>query len=139
MKLSKEMEKLFLDELSFVVTNMKKSKSPAQKLYFFSATYAMAQRIINIEYDEELNFIHNVLNGSYSIMNQKLAAISTGADMGVGIPENTFSRIEEELEEIIKSIQAGKETYPALQKISNISYATTGNGSYLYLKGLLKV
>lgn len=139
MKLSKEMQKLLVDELIYIVENMRTSKNSAQKLYFFSAAFGIAHRIINIEYDGELNFVHSVLNASYAAINQRLAAISTGAEMGAGIPENTFSRLEEELEEIIKSIQAGKETYPALQKISNIGYAATGNGYYLYLKGLLKL
>ncbi|MDD5095869.1 MAG: hypothetical protein PHV74_16075, partial [Dehalococcoidia bacterium] len=63
-----------------------------------------------------------------------LSALSAGSEVAVGIPEKMFDRLEEALEEIIEMVEAGKETYPALQKISKVAYSTTGNGYYLYLK-----
>lgn len=139
MKLSKEMQKLLVDELNYIVKNMKTSKNLHQKLYFFSAAFGIAHRIINIEYDEELNFLNNVLNAAHTTINGRLAAASTGNEMVVGIPDNMFEKIEEALEDITKRIQEGQETYPALQKISNAAYTATGNGFYLYLKGSLKL
>ncbi|MFA5186781.1 MAG: hypothetical protein WC551_09915 [Patescibacteria group bacterium] len=133
------MRNLLLDELRFVAEEMKKSKEPFRKMYFFSAAYAAANRIINIEFDDELSFIHNVLSSAYSTINVRLSALSSGSEMAVGIPERTFDRLQQGLEEIIGLIEAEKETYPALQKISNVAYGTTGNGYYLYLKGQLKI
>ena len=136
MNLSNEMRGIFIDELRFVVEKMKESKSVAEKMYFFSAAYGAAHRIMNIEYDDELAFIHNVLNASYATINGRVT-LTQGGEMVIGIPEKLFDRIEEALEEIIGMVQEGQETYPALQKISNAAYSTTGNGYYLYLKGKL--
>lgn len=139
MNLSPDMQKRFIDEVNFVIKNMKNTDNPTEKLYFFSAGYAMAQRIINLEYEPELNFIQQVLQLVYNMVNARLTAISAGQEGGISIPDDLFTSLEEALEEMVDRIQQGVETYPALQRIVNLAYSTTGNGYYLYLKGLLKV
>jgi hypothetical protein len=139
MNLSKDMQKVFTDEIDFVVKRMKESKDMPTKLYFFSAVYGTASRIMNIEFDPELAFIHHVLNFAYSTINARSAAISGRQEQGAGIPEKLFDRLEEALEELVAKILQGKKTYPVLETISNLAYSTTGNGYYLYMKGLLPV
>ena len=139
MNLSPDMQKRFTDEVHFVVKSMKDTNTPAEKLYFFSAGYAMAQRIINLEYEPELAFIQQVLQLVYNMVNARLLAMSMRQEAGVSIPDGLFSSLEEALEEMVDRIEQGVETYPALQRIVNLAYSTTGNGYYLYLKGLLKV
>ena len=134
MNLSPEMQKTFTDEIHFIVGKMKATDIPAEKLYFFSAGYGMAQRIINFEYEPELSFIHQVLLLVYNMVNTRQAAISAGHG-----PDNLFNRLEEALEEMADRIEQGLETYPTLQKMVNLAYSTTGNGYYLYLKGMLTV
>jgi hypothetical protein len=60
MNLSPEMKKTFINEIRFVLKNMRSTTVAAQKLYFFSAIHAMAQRIVNLEYEPELVFILQV-------------------------------------------------------------------------------
>ena len=139
MKLSADMKKIFTDEVHLVINNMKKSSVATEKLFFFSASYAMAQRIINIEYDYELNFIQQVLQLAHSTINTRLSAISTGQHQYPSIPDNLFDKLEETLGEMVSLIDEGLETYPALQKIANLAYTTTGNGYYLYLKGMIRL
>lgn len=139
MNLSREMQDLFIKEVDFVVKKMKESPTPEMKLYFFSAVYGMASRIINIEFDPELAFIHHVLNNTYSTIAGRLALIAQQQERGVGIPEGLFDKLEKALEEMATKIRKGQETYPVIQTISNLAYSTTGNGYYLYLKGLLPV
>jgi len=71
------------------------------------------------------------------MINARLTAISTGQEGGISIPDNLFSGLEDALQEMVDSIDKGAETYPALQKMGNLAYSTTGNGYYLYLKGML--
>ncbi len=137
MKLSKNMKKLFVDELRFVIENMNKSENAVWKMYFFSASYGVANRIMNIECDSELIFVHNVLSAAHSTINSRIGALTSGAELAVGIPENIFGKLVEALEEIITSVQNDQSTYPALEKISNVAYSTTGNGYYLYVRGKL--
>jgi hypothetical protein len=139
MNLSPDMQKVFTDEVHFVINKMRSTDSPKDKIYFFSAAHAMAQRVINLEYDPELNFIQQVLQLAYNTINARLSAISTGQQTDISIPASLFDKLEEKLEEMVGLIDEGLETYPALQKIANIAYITTGNGYYLYLKGMIKL
>jgi hypothetical protein len=139
MNLSPDMQKRFTDEVHFVIKSMKNAETAAEKLYFFSAGYGMAQRIINFEYEPELVFIQQVLQLVYNMINARIAAISARQEAGISMPENLFNRLEEALEEMMDRIEQGAEIYPALQKMVNLAYSTTGNGYYLYLKGMIKV
>lgn len=139
MNLSKGMQKRFTDEIDFVVGQMKRSNDAMTKIYFFSAVHGMAHRIINMEFDPELAFIQSILSAAFNTINGRLGILSQGQERGAGIPENLFSRLEEALEEMAGNIRRGENTYPVLERISNLAYSTTGNGYYLYLKGLLTV
>ena len=139
MKLSKNMKQLFVDELRFVVSEMRKSEDPSKKMYFFSAVHAMANRIMNIEFNSELSFFHFVLQAAHASISTRITAIVSGAELAVNIPENIFEKLEESLEEIVVLVEKGKSIYSTLEKISNLAYSTTGNGYYLYTKGDLQV
>lgn len=139
MNLSKTMEKKFIEEIRFVLKNMKSVQEPAKKLYFFSATYAMAQRILNLEYDPELNFIMQVLQHAHATIDGRVSAVLSGRETAISIPENLFDRLEDALQEMVDCLERDQQTYLALQKIANLAYSTTGNGYYLHLKGALKV
>jgi len=139
MNLSLEMKKRFTDETRFVLKNMRNTNMPAQKWYFFSAIHGMAQRILNLEYEAELVFIYQVFQLVYNIVNARLAALSTGQEAGIIIPQDLFTKIEDELEKMVNLIEKGEESYPVLQRLVNIAYSTTGNGYYLYVKGMLKI
>ena len=139
MNLSPHMQKIFIDEINFVIKSMKNTNMPGDKLYFLSAVYGMAQRIINLEYDPELNFIQQVVQLVYNMVNARLAALSARQEVGISIPDHLFERLEEALQEMADTIVRGEQSYPALQKMVNLAYTTTGNGYYLYLKGIIPV
>jgi len=138
--LSAPMQKRLVDEVNFVIERMRGTDSPSEKLYFFSAVYAVVQRIMNFEYDPELTFIHQVVNTAYNMVNARVTASGPpGQEMPVQIPDRVFGGLEEALADMVALIQRGDHTYPALQKIANLAYSTTGNGYYLYRKGMLSV
>ncbi len=138
MNLSKDMHKVLTDEIRTAIDCMKKVNTPEEKLFFFSAVYGAAFRIMNIQYDAELAFLHNVISSAYSIMNTSLTAIKSGQGVNT-FPKNLFEKLENILEQLLRTIEEGKKTYPLLEIISNLSYSTTGNGYYLYLKGVIKL
>lgn len=139
MKLSKNMQKVLIDETRFAIRRMKDTKEASMKLYFFSAVYGAVFRVFNIEFDPELLFIHQVLNYAYGTINARVTALSQGQERGVAIPGGLFDKLEEALEVMATNIEENKETYPALQTIVRLAYSTTGNGYYLYLKNWLTV
>ena len=138
MNLSKDMSKLFIDELNFVLKNMKATDKSAEKLYFFSGIFAVANRIFNIEFHSELVFIHNVVQAAHKQILESLALVSQGG-LAFGIPEDIFDRLEAAIEEMITRISSDQDIYSSLQKISNLAYSTTGNGRYLHFKGMLTI
>ncbi len=139
MNLSKNMKSLLVEELKFVLKNMKSTAIPVEKLYFFSAIYAVVNRIFNIEFHSELVFIHNVVQATYQQISTTLAVASQEHKSTVGMPDGLFNGIECVVEEMITKISKNQNIYPALQKMSDLAYSTTGNGRYLYLKGILTI
>jgi len=140
MKLSSGMREQLVQEIRFAVDGMRKSPKSADKMYYFSAVYAVIDRVYNFEYDPELVFIYQVLRQSFDSINAKMS-LSAQRDIGLGtgIPTNLFDRLCSCLDELATRIEKGKKTYAILQDISNIGYSTTGNGFYLYTKGMLKI
>lgn len=138
MNLSSEMQKVFTDEVATAIKHMKSVNTLEEKLFFLSAVYGAAFRIMNIQYDVELAFIHHVVNAAYGMMRANLASIKQGQGVNT-FPKDIFDKLENALEELVVKIEKGEKTYPVLEKISNLAYSTTGNGYYLYLKGMLTV
>ena len=139
MNISPEMQKNFTSEIRFVIERMQATANATEKLYFFSAVYAQAQRIVNFEYDPELMFIFQVVQLVYGMLNARMSAMKIGQEAGISIPDGLFDSLEGALEELADAIDKGIESYSALQKMVNLAYSTTGNGYYIYLRGMIKV
>ena len=138
MNLSPDMQKVFTDEVATAVRHMKSVNTLQEKLFFLSAVHGAAFRIMNIQYDTELAFIHHVVNAAYNMMQANLASIKQGQGINT-FPKDVSDKLENALEELVVKIEKGEKTYPVLEKISSLAYSTTGNGYYLYLKGLLTI
>ncbi len=138
MNLSEGMQKIFTDEVRTAIRHMEQDNTLEGKLFFFSAVYGAAFRIMNIEFDSELAFIHHVVNAAYGLMNTNLVSIKQGQGVNT-FPKDVFNKLENALELLAAKIERGEKTYPVLEKISNLAYSTTGNGYYLYLKGMLTI
>jgi len=139
MNISMEMQKKYTDEIRFVLGQMKRVNTHEEKLYYFSAVFGIAQRIVNFEYDPGLMFDFQVLQLVHNMLNARVSAIKARQDGSVSLPEGLFDSLEKALEELVDSIDGGKDSYSALQKMINLAYITTGNGYYMYLKGMIKI
>ncbi len=138
MNLTEDMQRVFIDEVRTALKHMKQVATPQEKLFFLSAVYGAAFRIMNIQYDSELAFINHVVSAVYNMMNANLASIKQGQGVNT-FPKDVFDKLENALEELVVKIEKGEKTYPVLEAISNLAYSTTGNGYYLYLKGMIKI
>ena len=139
MNISDNFRKTIVSEFRYVAKKMREEEQPSQKLYFFSAAYGVVFRILNLKFDPSLVFIHNILQHTHTIVNTVDIQIARGEERVIQIPEKVFESLTKALEELSDKIEADKDMSPTLQKISNISYVTTGNGYYLYQKGILKI
>ena len=135
MKISKNNKKVIIDEIEYALKNMKDETDEKKKIYYFSATYGIFQRIFNIEYDDDLVFIHFILNSTCNSINARLQI----PDSVIKIPENLFSSLEKATEELLDALKNNRNVYEQLKKFVLLGYVTAGNGYYLYKKGLLKI
>jgi len=132
-------KKTIVSEFRYVAEKMREEKQSAQKLYFFSAAYAVVLRILNLEFDSTLVFIYNVLQHTHAIISTTATRNEEEEERVIQIPEKVFESLTEALEELSNKIEKDADVSPTLQKISNIAYVTTGNGYYLYQKGILQI
>ncbi len=141
MNISDEHRRIIVDEFRSIAARMRDTSDQYRKLYWFSAAYGVVTRVFNLEFDATLVFIHMVLNGAYNTINARAAAISQGTDRAINIPEGLFDSLNEVLEELAENIETDNEQdiFRNLQRIANLTYVTTGNGYYLYQKGLLQL
>jgi hypothetical protein len=139
MDISVEMRKLILDEFEYVVKKMGEVDDPVQKLFYFSATFGIVQRVYNIEYNSELVFAHFILNETHKGFTARLHAIRDARDTTVAITTEHLERLSNLIKELADKIREKKDHVDTLKKLIILTYSTTGNGFYLYDKGVLKI
>ena len=141
MNISKKYKEIIVKELRYVAKKMKESNDLFEKMYFFSASYSCLNRIFNLEFDSTLVFTHVVLQNAYNAIKGRSELLVRGQDRAIKIPKDFFNILQETIVDIANNIEKNNkdELFENLQKISNLSYLTTGNGNYLYQKGILKI
>lgn len=139
MKISQELKKTLVDELRLVAKKVADEIDVRKKIYFFSAAHAMVYRIFNINFDPELVLIHLALNSTHGIVQNLHTMIERGDEKVIQIPDDFFDKLASLTEELAIAIDGDNDVYEILQKIAIRSYSLTGNGYYLYQKGIIKV
>lgn len=139
MKLSDASKKILIDEFEYIANRLKKESEIPNKLYVYSAAYSVAYRVLNIDFDPELVLIHNILRNTYTQINNTFGGIIAGAEKVITIPEGLFSFLAQSLQDLADTISKDGDITIPLGKIAIASYAITGNGYYLYQKGILKL
>jgi len=89
-----------------------------------------------------LIFMHQILQGAHlSFTNRMNNPRSVNTESFMGTPPEMFGKLIDYFSDMLASLEKGNDAgiYSALEKISIITYATTGNGFYLYLTGKLKL
>lgn len=135
MKLSKENKKKLIDEIRFVIGQMKQQEDPETKLYYFSAIFGIMPRIFNIDFNEDLIFAHFIISSTHNNINQRIK----NPDKVIKLPDELFDRLLAITEELLVAIEKDQNLYDVLKKFTLLGYVTIGNGYYLYKKGMLKI
>ena len=139
MKLSKSMKKILIDEITYVIDAMEKEDNDEKKLYYFSGIHGVINRIFNIEFNEDLVFLHTVLKSSHEAISARLQAMKNGQDSVILLFTKQFEKLIEIAKELSGRIKKDEPFDDVLKKLSVIAYSTTGNGFYLLDKGLIKL
>jgi hypothetical protein len=139
MKISDDFRKLLVDELRIVVKKVNKEEDFKKKNYFFSATFGTVSRIFNFDFNPELVLIHAVLNWTYSVVDNLQRRIERGDEEVIQIPDKFFDKLANLTEKLSLAIEKDENIYEVLQEIAVHSYILSGNGYYLYQKGIMKI
>ena len=139
-EISEQYKTILADELALIREKMNSDPDPRKKIYYYSAAYAMVQRVFNLdpESDQQLIFIHTVLVSSYELIRDRVNNIVAG-DRLITLPDDFFEKISIYLQELEDKIRNKEDTYTVLEKIAVLTYISGGNGHYLAQKGLLKL
>lgn len=139
MQLSEANKKIISDEFRVIVQLINEEEDALRRVYYFSAAYGVVHRVINSEFNNELTLMHSVLHNTYLALDSRLKSIISGGERVIELPSNALSVLSSALNELCDVISKDQDIYEPLAKIAAISYVTTGNGYYLYRKGVLRL
>ena len=99
--------------------------NPSLKLYYYSGLYAIAQRLFNLEYDEDLVFMWMVFSTTHAEISQALSSTV------LQLEPTVFREMDQALGELVEAVQINGDPYPPLRRLTSLAYSTSGNGRYL--------
>lgn len=130
-------------EFRFAADQMAQASDMGTKLYFFSVFFGESQRMLNLAWDEHLALVMLVTREVYREISQRVAQVASGQDRVVGLIEAIPEELTKAGDELANYYEAeepdGSQLLRVLGRLSTLSYATTGNGKYLALKGEITV
>ena len=129
-------------EYRYAVTKMQESPQPDRKLFYFSVLFGEAQRVLNLEWDRDLVLIFWVTQQVHTQMNTSIqTGLLRSLPLDVSIIYEQLTNIASDLATYFEKPEdeTNKEDLcQLLERLAEINYVATGNGSYLYEKGLIK-
>lgn len=142
MELPENIQTRLAAEFRLVADKIHEEEDPFRKMYFFSAIYADTSRALNWVWDKDLALLHTVTQNAYERMHGGLQTIASGQNRAMRIDMIIFEHLGSAVENLASYFEKNgdvEELYEVLCRFAELSYATTGNGSYLMEKGLIKL
>lgn len=135
MEISETYKNILLDEIAFVRQKITEESDISKKIYYYSAIYGMTRRILNLNYDHQLQFIDYIFYTTYQTISNRLNIIRSG-DLTIQFQTSFFDDLIYCLEQLEEKIRNDEDTYTVLEKVSNLASLIDGNGYYLSQKGI---
>lgn len=141
MDIPDEYLKIILKEFEDIEKLYNEASSPHDKLYFFSASFGVINRIINLHPNTTLVFTHQVLHSLHQAITQRLNAPSPPGTTFHSLPDELWPTLISYFSELRSSFELKNDDKirESLAKYANLWYATSGNGYYLHLRGKLPI
>jgi hypothetical protein len=139
----KEFKQRLAKEYRYAVTKMQEIALPQKKLFYFSVLFGEAQRVLNWEWDRDLVLVFTITQHVHTQINTMMQTPASGL-LPIDL-ETIFDKLTQFASDIASYYEKAEnddsreEMYKTLGCLAEISYAITGNGSYLYEKGSFKI
>jgi hypothetical protein len=127
-------KEILVEELLNISKKMKSEHDLANKMFHFSAAFAICDRTIRLNYDRDLLLTSMVLQNSYNTILGRAQAASHG-DPVIPIDVIDFDKLAEIVEELANDIKKDLPVYELLAQINEMTFKTTGPGYYMYING----
>jgi hypothetical protein len=142
LKLPESIQKRLASEFRFARDKMAESGDFDSLMYFYSAFYGEVQRALNLHWNADLALMHSVLVHSHQTTMGRLQAIRAG-DVSVDLPKGlreALLQVALELNTLFEGDEIDERSlYGILTRIGELTFAMTGNGYYLYVRGAIKI
>lgn len=138
MQINKIYKTALVNEVKYVLKKMKENSSLEKKLFYFSAVPGELLRVLNLDYDLDILYLHHAVNHTHMQFQQRMATIKAG-DTTIVFEEKQIDKLESLLEDVLSVIEQKKRIDEVLKAFIELAYSTSGNGFYLMEKGLLKI
>lgn len=135
---SEKYKNIIVKELEFVIKKIDQASTTEAKLYYFSAVQGILNRVLNLEYTEELLLAFYVTNETLKMFQQRHGGFKAG-DIAIRVTDEQLLRLSEVTKEFLETIRNDGNVDEVLRKYVVLLYSTTGNGYYLMEKGILKI
>lgn len=136
-----ELQQRLAEEYRYAANKINESKDPNKILYYFSIYYGEAQRVLNFQWDADLALIHMATHYVYN----NLRALIQSPNISI-IPFNAkiiIDALSQIASDLAGYYDTGKdnvnELHNILGRIAKIGYTTTGNGAYLFERGIINL
>ena len=142
MQLPKILKDRLAREFSFAAKQMAETPNIQRKLYFYSAFFGEITRVLNQAWDSDLSLLHLVTQQSHRLINSRVMAYASG-DRVIDLPDNLPEMLDEIANQLAEAFESSEidsvKLDIAMKRVADLAYATTGNGYYLYIRGMLKL
>ncbi len=140
--LPKPVHEFLENEFSFAASKVVEATNIAEKVYYFSVFFGQAGRQLNAHFDADLALIWSVGQSACNAINNRIAQATGDFPVG-GLPDGFMKALDEVSIEYAGAFEGGTvdvpRLYAALGRTSELTYLTTGNGAYLYEKGMIRL
>lgn len=131
-------EKEIVKELRLIEALMKKEENPERKNYLFSAAYGIMGRSYKFEFSRDILLAELVLNQSCTVLGECIQRSKSG-DPTARLEPIHFDKIEEGLKLLADCFENEKSILEPLELILTTAFSTSGPGTYLREKGMIKL
>lgn len=130
-------------EFRIAADMMKEAPDLPSKLYVFSSFQGAISRAFNKSWHGELALLHFVLQTAHAAISNRLNAMMAGRDRPIQVPNEVSDRLTAVADKLATIVTVEHIDEVVLVDIAvelaTLTYTTTGNGYYLYLKGDIKL
>jgi hypothetical protein len=128
---------LIIREMNETKELIEEAETIDDKLYFFSSSFGVINRVMNFHYDPLLIFMHQALANAHANITKRMNSPRKPDVLSTSIPDIMFDSLFSYLDLLIAAFKKKDEDEirRILEKYSVLTYATSGNGFYLFLKG----